>query len=389
MRTKWIVGIDDYRRAAKRKLPKMIYDYLEGGALDELTTRANRSSFDALMLRQRNFVDLTGLNTSTRLLDDEVRTPLLVSPMGMLTIFHPGSDIAVAAAAAAAGSIYVHSAWAGCAIEEVLESTDATVWAQVAFWRNRAEADAYIDRLERLGVRTLVVAGDVSSSSKRERDLRHGLSMPPRPPIVDYLRTATRPGWIWRWQTGRAMTYGNYSVGQRPMRMDEMNQWMAGNKNRAVTWEDIARLRQRWSGRIVVKGIMNGEDADRAVREGIDAVFVSNHGGRQFDSQPATIDALPEVVTAVNKRAEVYVDGGIRRGHDIVKAMALGADAVMAGRPFAYALAAGGRPAVDHAFQIFQDELEGTMGFVGSRTCDEITPEVLSDVPQPEVSMVR
>lgn len=381
MRSKWIVGIDDYRRAAKRRLPPMIYDYLEGGALDELTTEANRASLDAISMRQRNFVDLSGLHTGTTLMDDPVDIPLLVSPMGMLTMFDPGSDVAVAAAAARAGSIYVHSAWAGCSIEEVLASTNARVWAQVAFWKNEAEADAYIDRLQGLGVSTLVVAGDVSSSSKRERDLRHGLSMPPRPPVVDYLKTATRPGWIWRWRTGRPMTYGNYSVGQRPMRMDEMNNWMAGNKNKAVTWEDIARLRARWSGRIVVKGVMDAEDAARAVEEGVDAVFVSNHGGRQFDSQPATIDVLPDVVAAVRGRAEVYLDGGIRRGHDIVKAMALGADAVMAGRPFAYALAAGGEAAVDRAFDIFRDELEGAMGFVGARSCAEITAEVLAQGP--------
>lgn len=383
MRRKWIVGIDDYRRAARRKLPAMIYDYLEGGALDELTAQANRTSLDALLMRQRNFVDLTGLSTATTVLGDRVSLPLLVSPMGMLTIFHPGSDVAVARAAATAGSIYVHSAWAGCSIEEVVESTTATVWAQVAFWKDEAEADAYLDRLERLGVTTLVVAGDVSSSSKRERDLRHGLSMPPRPPVLDYLRTATRPGWIWRWQTGRPMTYGNYSVGQRPMRMNEMNRWMADNKNKAVTWADIARLRARWQGRLVIKGVMNGDDAARAVAEGADGVFVSNHGGRQFDSQQATIDVLPEVVAAVDRRAEVYLDGGIRRGHDIVKAIALGADAVMAGRPFAYALAAGGQPAVDHAFDIFRDELEGAMGFVGARSIEELTSAVLAPTVSP------
>lgn len=377
MKTKWIVSIDDYRRAARRKLPKMIYDYLEGGALDESTLRANRASLDGLLLRQRNFVDLTGLDTSTSLLGTRVELPLLVSPMGMLTIFDPGSDVAVANAAAAAGSIFVHSAWAGCSIEEVVASTSATVWAQVGIWKDAREVAEYVDRVEALGLDTLVVAGDVSSSSKRERDLHHGMSMPPRPPVVDYLRTATKPGWVWKWRTGRPMTYGNYSVDSRPMNMSEMNQWMAGNKNKAVTWADIGKLRRRWTGKIVIKGIMNGEDAGRAVDEGVDAVFVSNHGGRQFDAQPATIDVLPEVVEAVGGRAQVYLDGGIRRGHDIVKAIAFGADAVMAGRPFASALAASGQRGVEHAFSLYRDELIGAMGFVGARHVSEIDRSVL------------
>lgn len=377
MNTKWIVSIDDYRRAAKRKLPTMIYDYLEGGALDESTVRANRSSLDGLLLRQRNFVDLTGLDTGTTLLGSDVRLPLLVSPMGMLTIFNPGSDIAVAAAAASAGSIFVHSAWAGCSIEEVVESTPATVWAQVGIWKDAQEVSAYLDRLKALGIETLVIAGDVSSSSKRERDLHHGLSMPPRPPAIDYLRTATRPAWVWGWRTGRPMTYGNYSVGSRPMKMSEMNKWMADNKNKAVTWSDIADIRRRWSGKVVIKGIMNGEDAKRAVAEGVDAVFVSNHGGRQFDAQPATIDVLPEVVDAVDGKAQVFLDGGIRRGHDIVKGIALGADAVMAGRPFAYALAARGQAGVEHAFSIFQEELIGAMGFVGATRVPDVNQSVL------------
>ena len=377
MKTKWIISIDDYRRAARRKLPKMIYDYLEGGALDESTLRANRAGLDRLLLRQRNFVDLTGLDTSTSLLGRHVELPLLVSPMGMLTIFDPGSDVAVAKAAAAAGSIFVHSAWAGCSIEEVVGSTSATVWAQVGIWKDAREVAEYVDRVEALGVDTLVIAGDVSSSSKRERDLHHGMSMPPRPPVVDYLRTATKPGWVWKWRTGRPMTYGNYSVDSRPMNMSEMNQWMAGNKNKAVTWADVEKLRRRWTGTIVIKGIMNGEDAGRAVDEGVDAIFVSNHGGRQFDAQPATIDVLPEVVEAVGGRAQVYMDGGIRRGHDIVKAIALGADAVMAGRPFASALATSGQRGVEHAFSLYRDELIGAMGFVGARHVSEIDRSVL------------
>ncbi|GGH91110.1 alpha-hydroxy acid oxidase [Arthrobacter liuii] len=189
--------------------------------------------------------------------------------------------------------------------------------------------------------------------------------MPPCPPVADYFNAATRPGWLWRWLTGRKMTYGNYQINGRPLRMDGMNNWMASNKNPGANWEDFAKLRAEWKGNLVIKGIMDAEDAARAVNEGADGIFVSNHGGRQFDSQPATIDVLPSIVEAVGGRAEIYLDGGIRRGHDIVKAVALGAKATLAGHPFAYALATGGEPAVDRVISILQEELKGAMGFVG------------------------
>ncbi|MBT2532928.1 alpha-hydroxy-acid oxidizing protein [Arthrobacter sp. ISL-48] len=365
MRKKWIVSLDDYRLASRKHLPKMISDYLEGGALDETTMRANEDRLNALMLRQRSLVDVSDVDTSTTVLGHSLALPLMVAPMGMLTIFHPGSDPAVARAAVGAGSIFIHSAWAGCSLEEVARVAPNNLWAQIAFWKDPAETASYVKRARAVGVETLVVAGDVGSSSKRERDLHHGLSMPPRPPVLDYFNAATRPGWLWGWLTGRKMTYGNYEIDGRPLRMNEMNSWMASNKNPGATWDQFAKLRSEWSGNLVIKGIMDAEDAARAVDEGADGIFVSNHGGRQFDSQPATIDVLPSIVEAVGGRAEVYLDGGIRRGHDVAKAVALGARAALAGRPFAYALATGGEPAVDHAFAILQEELKGAMGFVG------------------------
>ena len=376
MRTKWIVSMDDYRMASRKQLPKMISDYLEGGALDETTMLANEDRFNALMLRQRSLVDVSDINTSTTVLGHSLALPLMVAPMGMLTIFHPGSDPAVARAAVRAGSIFIHSAWAGCSLEEVAKVAPDSLWAQVALWKDPEETVSYVKRAGAVGVETLVVAGDVGSSSKRERDLHHGLSMPPRPPLADYFNAATRPGWLWRWLTGRKMTYGNYEIDGRPLRMNEMNSWMASNKNPGATWEQFARLRSEWSGNLVIKGIMDADDAVRAVEEGADGIFVSNHGGRQFDSQPATIDVLPSIVEAVDGRAEVYLDGGVRRGHDIAKAVALGARAVLAGRPFAHALATGGEPAVDHAFSILRDELVGAMGFLGKTSVAKLDESI-------------
>lgn len=376
MRNKWIVSLEDYRLASRKHLPKMIFDYLEGGALDETTMRANETQLNALMLRQRSLVDVSGIDTSTTVLGQSLDLPLMVSPMGMLTIFHPGSDPAVARAAVKAGSIFIHSAWAGCSLEEVIKVAPNNLWAQVAFWKDEGETRSYVDRARNAGVETLVIAGDVGSSSKRERDLHHGLSMPPRPPVLDYIQTATRPAWVWRWLTGRKMTYGSYQINGRPLRMKDMNGWMASNKNPSATWDQFAKLRSQWSGNLVIKGIMDAEDAVRAVDEGADGIFVSNHGGRQFDSQPATIDVLPSIVEAVGGRAEVYLDGGIRRGHDIAKAVALGARAALAGRPFAYALAAGGEPAVEKAFSILHNELKGAMGFVGKTSVDALEESI-------------
>lgn len=379
MRNKWIVSLNDYRLASRKHLPKMISDYLEGGALDETTMRANATQLNGLQLRQRSMVDVSAIDTSTTVLGQRIDLPLLVSPMGMLTIFHPGSDPAVARAAVKAGSIFIHSAWAGCSLEEVAKIAPHNLWAQIAFWKDDEETRKYVERARNVGVNTLVVAGDVGSSSKRERDLHHGLSMPPRPPMLDYLLTATRPAWVWRWLTGRKMTYGNYNINGRALRMDEMNNWMAENKNASANWDDFAKLRAEWSGKLVIKGIMDAEDAARAVDEGADGIFVSNHGGRQFDSQPATIDVLPSIVQAVAGRAEIYVDGGIRRGHDIVKAVSLGATAAMAGRPFAYALATGGESAVEKAFSILSEEFKGAMGFVGKTSVADLDESVFFD----------
>lgn len=367
-----IHSIEDLRNRARRRLPAMVFDFIEGGALDELTLRRNREALDAHLLTQRVLVDTSQRHATTSILGTRLDLPLVVSPMGLLTVCHPDADVAIARAAAAAGSVFVHSPWSGCSLEEVTDAAAGRVWAQIAFWNDAAETRRHIDRAQALGIDTLVVAGDVAVSSKRDRDLRHGTGMPPRPPLRDVVDTALHPGWVVRWLLGRSMTWGNYRIDGRAIRMREMEAWMERNENQTATWDDIARLRSSWTGNIVVKGVMTPEDSRLAIEHGADGVFVSNHGGRQFDSQQATIEALPGVVDAVDGRAAVIVDGGVRRGSDIAKALSLGADAAAAGRPFALGLAAAGQAGVDRAFEVLHDELLTVMGFLGVTRVDEM-----------------
>lgn len=370
-------SIADLRRIARRKLPAMVFDFVDGGALDEITLRRNSAAFNEIQLRQKVLADAAGRRSDTTVLGARLDLPLIVSPMGLLTVCHPGADVAVARAAAAAGSIFVHSPWSGCSLEEVADAAPGRVWAQIAFWRDRRETERHIDIARRMGVDTLVIAGDVAVSSKRDRDLRHGASMPPRPPLRDIVDTALHPGYLLRLATGRRLTFGSYRIDDRPLRISDMTPWMDANENPSASWDQVAELRRKWAGRILVKGIMTPQDARAALACGADGVFVSNHGGRQFDSQPATTDVLPAIADAVGDRATVIVDSGVRRGSDIAKALALGADVVAAGRPFAFGLAAGGRSGVARTFEILQDELLTVMGFVGARGVAEIDRQIL------------
>lgn len=366
------ISVEQMRRRAVRRLPLMVSDFLDGGALDEFTLQRNRAAFEAIRLRQRVLVDLGKIDTSTQVLGRKFEIPMIVSPMGLLTVCHPDADVAVAGAAGAAGSLVIHSPWSGVSIEETFEAAGGSLWEQISFWKQPEETEQHLARARNLGVDTIVVAGDVAVSSKRERDLRHGTSMPPKPPLRDVFDVALHPGWVARWLTGRKMTWGTYEIAGRPIKMAEMEHWMERNENPRATWDDVAELRRKWDGQLLVKGIMTPEDAALALQHGADGVFISNHGGRQFDGQPGTLDVLPAIAEEVNGRGAVVLDGGIRRGSDIVAALSAGADLVAGGRPFAYGLSASGRAGVDRVFEILQSEFETAMGFVGATSVSQL-----------------
>lgn len=376
-----VVSVQDMRTTAQRRLPRMIFDFLDGGALDEVTLRENESDLARLRLRQRVLQDISRCELSTEVLGRRIDMPLMIAPMGLLGLFHPEGDLALARAATRNGTVFVHSAWSGWPLEDVAREAPGSTWSQTAFWTDAGITRDHVDRAAAAGVEVLVIAGDVAVSSKRERDLHHGLAMPPRPTLRDIANTARKPRWLAglaRLTTGPKLTYGNYRINGRRMRLNEMYSFMRANENRAATWADVERLRNDWSGKIVIKGVMTAEDARTAAHVGVDAVMVSNHGGRQFDAQPSAMSALPEVVAAAGTDMEVFVDGGIRRGADVVKCLALGARACLVGRPAAYGLAVHGQAGVERILELLRDEIAVALGFVGRSDVNGLDPSVLN-----------
>lgn len=373
------VNIEDYRRITRRRLPAMVFDFLEGGALDESTLRANIDDLSRILLQQRILRDVADVDISVTVLGQSLRRPILIAPMGLLSLFRPEADVEMARAARDAGTVFVHSAWSGAALAEVAAAGRGAVWAQTAFWRHSDRLDEHLERIAGAGIEVLVLPGDVAYSSKRERDLRHGFSLSTVPRLPSLLNAATRPRWCHRLLTGPPLAFGNQTARGRWQGFAQMAEFLEDAENPAATWADLRRIRERWSGKIVLKGVMVPDDARRAVDAGVDAVYVSNHGGRQFDSQPSTVAALPAIARAVGEGTEILVDGGVRRGSDVVKMRAMGATACLVGRPAVYGMAANGHAGVRAVLDILTDELVTTLGFVGCQSLADVSARVLGD----------
>ncbi|MFD7498110.1 alpha-hydroxy acid oxidase [Streptomyces sp. NPDC059832] len=371
------VNINDFRRVARRRLPRIVFDYLEGGALDEITLRSNITDLAALHLRQSIMSDVSGIDLSTTVLGQTLRTPVLISPMGLLSLFHRDADIALARAARNAGTVFVHSAWSGTPLKKVAAAAPGSVWCQAAIWPDQRLVDKHLDRAEEADIPVLVLAGDVAVSSKRERDLHNGFTMQARPSPRSVLNAATKPRWVANFLFGPRITFGDQSIDGRAMNLREMGEFMHDD-NDAVTWDDVIRIRKRWRGKLAVKGVMSAQDARRAVDAGADAIFVSNHGGRQFDAQPSTVNALAGIAQAVDGQAEVLVDSGIRRGSDLVKMRALGATAGLIGRPAVYGLVHSGEAGVAAVLDILRDETATALAFTGNTTLSNLNASTLA-----------
>lgn len=371
------VNVEQYRRIARRRLPSMVFDFLDGGALDESTLRANTDDLTRILLQQRILRDVADIDISVTVLGRSLKLPILIAPMGLMSLFVPDADVAMARAAHRAGTIFLHSAWSGTSLADVAAAGRGNVWAQAAFWRHPERLDEHLERITRNGIDVLVLPGDVAYSSKRERDLRHGFSMERLPRPASLLEAARHPRWCRRILTAPPVAFGNQVAKRRWRGFKQMAEFLDDAENPSATWEDVRRIRDRWSGKIVLKGVMAADDARRAVDAGVDAVYVSNHGGRQFDSQPSTAAALPAIARAVGGQVEILVDGGVRRGSDILKMRAMGATACLVGRPAVYGVSAHGEDGVGTVLDILADELRTALGFAGCRSFADVGAEIL------------
>jgi len=363
-----VINIHDLRRLAKRRLPRVVFDYLDGGAEDEFTLRENCHVFEQLTFRPRYAVAMPQCDLRTRVLDADLAFPAILAPVGYSRLMHPAGELAAASAAGSAGLIYTLSTISAHKLENVRASSTGPVWYQLYIVGGRDVAEAGIERAQRAGFSALVVTIDTPVAGLRERDPRNGMKELLGGSILSKLpflpQMFARPGWLASFLLDGAVPQLENIVipGQGPMPLMDVTAALA---KAFVTWEDFRWLRKVWTGPILVKGVLTGDDAKRAVDEGAAAVIVSNHGGRQLDGAPATLRALPEVVAAVNGQAEVLMDGGIRRGSDIVKAMCLGARAVLIGRAYAYGLAAAGQAGVNRALEILRTDVERTLLLIG------------------------
>jgi isopentenyl diphosphate isomerase/L-lactate dehydrogenase-like FMN-dependent dehydrogenase len=362
------INISDLRRIAKRRLPAVVFDYLDGGAEGEVTLRENCRIFDDVTFRPRHAVAFPSCDLRTTVLGHELSMPAMLAPVGYSRLMHPGGEVAAARAAGEAGTGYTLSTISGHKLEDVRAATKGPVWYQLYLMGGRTAAEGSIDRARKAGFTALAITIDTPVSGIRERDPRNGMTELLNPGLFKKIPYAeqflTHPGWMLSFlrDGGVPPLYNVVLPGQGPMPLTDIGRALAAS---VVTWEDLSWIRKHWNGPIVVKGVLTGDDGRRAVDEGAAAIVVSNHGGRQLDCVSATLRVLPEVVAAVNGQVEVLMDGGVRRGSDIVKALCLGARAVLCGRAYAYGLAAAGRAGVARALEILREDVKRTLVLLG------------------------
>jgi isopentenyl diphosphate isomerase/L-lactate dehydrogenase-like FMN-dependent dehydrogenase len=370
-----VVCIEDFRPIARERIPKAVFDYLDGGAEGEVTLRENCRIFNDVTFRPRHAVDVAKCSLCTRVLGFDLALPFLLAPVGYSRLMHPGGEVVAARAAGRAGTAYILSTISGHKLEDVKAGSTGPVFYQLYLMGGRGAAEAAIERARVAGFSALVVTIDTPVSGIRERDYRNGMkeliSGGPLEKIPYLPQIFSRPGWLVSFlMDGGVPALPNVVVpGKGPMPLIDVAAALAES---AVTWADLKWIRELWKGPIVVKGVLTGDDARRSIDEGAAAISVSNHGGRQLDGVPPSLRALPEVVEAVNDRIEVLMDGGIRRGTDIAKAICMGARAVLCGRAYAYGLAAAGEAGVDRAIEILRADLDRTLRLLGCPSVTEL-----------------
>lgn len=369
---------EDLRARARRRIPRAMFDYVDRGSYDEVTLAANRRAFERYAFRQRVLVDVSQRDLRSEMLGEPTALPLALGPTGLTGLVHADGEIHACRAAHAAGVPYCLSTASICSIEDVRAAVDRPFWFQLYIMRDRGFVAALIERARVAGCPVLVVTVDLAAQGQRHQDFRNGLSVPPRLTASNLLDMLARPAWVAKMLFGKRKTFGNFA-GHLDMGSDvgAITQWINAQFDSSLSWKDLDWLRALWPGKLVVKGVMDAEDAREAVARGADAVVVSNHGGRQLDGAPATLDALPAIAQALQGRAELFLDGGVRSGQDIVKALALGADGCWLGRAFLYGLAADGEAGVARSIEIVRRELDTTLALLGRPTVRGIDRSVL------------
>ena len=360
-----VANIADLRQLARQRLPRALFDYIDGGAQDEVTLRANQADFNNFTLVQRVLRDVTTRDQSVTVLGQKYDLPLILSPTGLTGIFWPNGALEAARAASDAGAGFCLSSMSTSTVEDIKKVAKRPTWFQLYVMRDRGMSRELIERAKAAGCSALVLTVDLAMQGQRDRDVHNGLTIPPTLSVANMLNFATRPGWVWRFLTGpKVMPASLVKPGQNTL--FTIAGYVNSQFDQSVTWKDIEWAKSIWGGPIALKGILAPEDAVAAIDHGADALIVSNHGGRQLDGVRSAISALPYVVDAVQGRAEVLIDGGVRRGTDVLKAIALGAKACMIGRPYMYGLASNGRAGVAKALDLLRNEIDLALALTGN-----------------------
>ena len=376
------LDIADLKKKARHRVPKMFFDYADSGSYTQGTYRANEADFQKIKLRQRVLVDMTNRSLETTMVGRTVSMPVALAPTGLTGMQHADGEILAAQAAEEAGVPFTLSTMSICSIEDVAAHTKTPFWFQLYVMKDRDFVGNLIDRAKAAGCSALVLTLDLQILGQRHNDIRNGLSTPPKFTPKHIWQMATRPFWCLDMLKTQRRTFGNI-VGHAKNVSDlsSLSTWTAEQFDPQLSWKDVAWIKERWGGKLILKGVLDVEDAKMATETGADALIVSNHGGRQLDGAPSSISMLPKIVDAVGDRIEVHMDGGIRSGQDVLKALALGAKGTFIGRPFLYGLGAGGRDGVKLALDIIRKELDTTLALCGKRVIADATREIIAESP--------
>ena len=373
-----VTNIADLRRMAKKRVAKAIFDYVDRGSYDEVTLRANGADLDALKFRQRVAINVDNRSTSSKMIGTDVTMPVAIAPTGLTGLNWADGEMLGARAAERFGIPFTLSTMSICSIEDVASAVTKPFWFQLYVMRDRGFAASLIERAKAAKCSALMLTLDLQIQGQRHQDLKNGLAVPPQLTLGTLLDVMTKPGWALNVMTGRRKSFGNLEGRiKNADTLTTLSQWIAGQFDPTLSWADVEWVKSQWGGKLILKGILDAEDAKIAAGCGADAMVVSNHGGRQLDGTVSSIRALPEVVQAVGDRTEVWLDGGIRSGQDVLRAVALGAKGTMIGKSFLYGLGAMGEEGVTRALEIIRKELDVTMALCGLKDIKDASPSIL------------